>query len=319
MLAAMGPEPELFASTHHGIITRGKAAELGLGVDTIRQRLESGRWLPIYESVYRVAGAPPTWLGDVLAASWAAGSTGMASHRSAAALYGLGGGRRDIIEVTCLRWRRTRTPGLVVHETKALDMPRLVDGIPTTSAERTLLDLGAVCGFKTVLMAYDRAIKSRLTTWQEVRSTLLSLARSGRPGIVKLRTVLSRRSANLDVPESERETLMLESILTWGLPEPVAQFVVLDDGGEFVARVDLAYPWWLIAVEYDSDQEHSDPVAQGRDNRRRLRLMPLGLVVISVRSADLGSGGFEFCAAVRQVIRDRAPQVLASQDAAGTP
>ncbi len=243
MLAAMSSEPELFASRHHGIITRGKAAELRLSADIIRQRLESGRWLPIYTSVYRVAGAPPTWSGDVLAASWAAGSTGMASHRSAAALYGLAGGRRDMIEVTCLRWRRTRTPGLVVHETKALDIPRLVDGIPTTSVERTLLDLGAVCGFQTVLMSYDRAIKSRLTTWQEVRSTLLSLARSGRPGIVKLRTVLGRRSAHLDVPESERETLMLESILTWGLPEPVPQFVVLDHRGLFVARVDLAYPW----------------------------------------------------------------------------
>jgi hypothetical protein len=185
--------------------------------------------------------------------------------------------------------------------------------------ERTLLDLGAVCGFQTVLMAYDRAIKSRLTTWQEVRSTLLSLARSGRPGIVKLRAVLTRRSANLDVPESERETLMMESILAWGLPEPVPQFVVFDHRGEVVARVDLAYPWWLIAMEYDSDQEHSDAVAQWRDNRRRLRLMALGWIVISVRSADLKSGGFEFCAALKQVIRDRATQVLASPDAAGTP
>ena len=75
----------------------------------------------LFDRVYRIGGAPPTWRGQVLAACWAAQGLAVASHRSAAELWGLPGGCTDIVEITCRRWKRAKAAGLVVHETKLLD------------------------------------------------------------------------------------------------------------------------------------------------------------------------------------------------------
>jgi hypothetical protein len=148
-----------FSETHHGVIALEQARFLGLGDDEREHRVSTGQLIEVHEGVYRPAGAPLSWKGALLAACWAGGFRAVASHRSAAAIYGLAGGRRDIAEITCPRWLRARHDGLVVHETKALEPLdiRIVDGIPTTSPDRTLFDMGAVAGITTVMMGFDKA------------------------------------------------------------------------------------------------------------------------------------------------------------------
>ncbi len=245
-----------------------------------------------------------------MAACLTGGAGTLASHRSAAALYDLPGGSTELIEITCRRWRRSKYPHLVVHETKRMDPGpnTVVEGIRSTSVERTLLDLGAVRGRLTVQMAFDRAIKTKLTTWDRVHQTLQSLARSGRPGVVKLRWAIEAR-AGLPVPESEPETALLALLEGSGLPTPRPQYVVTDPSGGFVGRVDAAYPGQKIALEYDSDQEHSEPAALERDNARRNRLIAAGWTVIAARSQDIRTGGIDFCRTVEAALN----QVLASQ------
>lgn len=135
------------SEARHGIFTRSHALAAGLTDAHIEQHLTTGAWQPVFHSAYRVTGAPTTWQGTLLAACWAGGFRAVASHRSAAALYELAGSREQVAEITCPRWRRARHPGVEVHETKALDPidMTVVDGIPVTTAERTLFDLGAVC------------------------------------------------------------------------------------------------------------------------------------------------------------------------------
>ncbi len=234
-----------------------------------------------------------------MAACLTGGAGTVSSHRSAAALYGLAGGSTDLIEVTCHRWKRSKHPPLVVHETKALNpaTTATVDGIPTTTVERTLLDLGSVHGFLTVQMALDKALRTKLTNWQRVDETLRLLARSGRPGVVKLRSALQARASHR-TPESEQETALLALFDRAGFPVPDPQHVIKNTNGGLIARVDAAYPELAIALEYDSDQEHSDPAALARDNTRRNRLIAAGWTVISARRNDINQGGAEFLAAV---------------------
>jgi hypothetical protein len=61
-------------------------------------------------------------------------------------------------EITCPRWRRARHDGLVVHETKAFDPvdAMVIDGIPVTTPQRTLLDLGAVSHESIVRWCWTR-------------------------------------------------------------------------------------------------------------------------------------------------------------------
>ena len=273
-----------------------------------------GAWTRVHVGVYRNAATPATWESEVVAACLTGGDRTAASHRSAAALHRLPGGARSFVEITCLRWGRSHRAGLVVHETNILDEADLttVNGLPTTTVERTLLDLGAVCGYLTVQMAFDQALRRGLATWATVEEKLSDLARSGRPGIRKLRAALEARSST-DIPESEQETALLAVLDHHALPTPVPQHVVTDPAGRFVARVS-AYPEQRIALEYDSDQEHTSPAALARDNARRNRLIAEGWIVISARREDIRRGGGEFVRAVDTVLtKDRSGAFVADR------
>jgi transcriptional regulator with AbiEi antitoxin domain of type IV toxin-antitoxin system len=294
------------AAEHHSVFTTGHARAAGITAKQREHRLKSGEWVEIYRNVYRFAGVPATWKGNLLAACWAGGFRAVASCRSAAALYGLAGGRTDVVEITCPRWRRARHPRLIVRESLALDTcdVRVVDGIPVTSPERTLLDLAGVCRPLVVSMAFDKARELGLVSYQSVERTLKRLAKQGLPGVTPLRLVLSWRDPNARAPQSEMETKMLAVIERNGLPRPVPQYEIVVNGG-LVARVDAAYPEARIAIEYQSFQEHTGGVALVRDSRRANKLRRIRWTTVTVTAPELRDGGAEFCAALRAEL-DRA-------------
>ena len=57
-----------FAAMQHGVFAADQLHALGFSDKARRVRLNSGRWIVLYEGVYRMGGAPRTWRGDVLAA-----------------------------------------------------------------------------------------------------------------------------------------------------------------------------------------------------------------------------------------------------------
>jgi hypothetical protein len=289
---------------HHGVFSRDHARQSGFSAREINSRLRGGLWVRLHQCAFRDAAAPLTWKGELLAACWAGGFRAYASHRSAAALHGLAGGRRDLVEITCPRWRRSQHEGLIVHETKAYYPSDLtfIDHIPVSNAARTLLDLGGVCGERTVELALDRAVREELTSLSELDLVLRRLGRSGRPGVRPLRALLVQRGATLGKPESEMETRMLQVLRENGLPEPALQFEVRSDE-VFVARVDAAFPQWRIAIEYDSDEHHAGAQAHRRDSSRRNRLWRARWSPITATADDIRSGGAELCAAIRSARR----------------
>ena len=289
-----------FAADHHAVFKGAHARVCGLTDRQIEGRIAHGLWRHLYEDVYVAAGAPLTWKGAVLAACWAGGFRAAASHRSAAALWELAGGRRSIVEVTCPRWRRARHEGLVVHETKAFQGIDIVEveGIPVTTPERTLLDLGAVCHESLVEMALDKAEHRGLVTRQSLHATLRRLARQGRNGAGTLRRLLVARAPERRSPESEMETALIQCLRRGGWPEPVPQYEIRQ-GGALIARVDAAYPQWRIAVEYQSDEHHSGRRASERDNDRRLRIIAAGWFPVEATLPDVRNGGTRLSAALR--------------------
>jgi hypothetical protein len=278
------------ASCQHGIFTGKHARSIGLSERQIDHRIRTGQWRRLFNYAFHIGGAPVTWKGLLLAACWAGGFRAVASHRSAAALYGWAGGREAIAEIMCPRWRRARHRQVEVHETKVLEAldVSFVEGIPVTTPERTLLDLGAVCSPTVVLMALDRARNTGQVTFES-----------------KLRWALSVRDPRQAPSESEMETLMLEVLRRHGLPAPIPQYEIRDRG-RFVARVDAAYPDARLAIEYQSYQEHMGPEPLVRDNRRRSRLRALRWEMLGVTHPELKDGGDSFCAAIRAVLRDAA-------------
>jgi predicted transcriptional regulator of viral defense system/very-short-patch-repair endonuclease len=285
------------ASNQDGVFTTEDARRAGLAKPQVDRRV--GRsWSLLYDGVYRITGAPATRRSDLRAAASAAGEQAAISHRSAAALYELPGGRTDLIELTCIRWKRTVHPGLVVHESRRIDSRDidLIDGIPVTTPERTLLDLASLYRRANYLeFVIQAARRKRLLTYESTKEMFDRHARRGLKGVAALREALERWNPDSRPTESEMETLLLQALRKGGLPEPVVQHDVVDTTGLFVARCDAAYPALRIAIEYDSKQEHSDEFQVARDARRRNRLYAAGYAVISARHADLKSGGTEIC------------------------
>ena len=70
-----------------------------------------------------------------------------------------------------------------------------------------------------------------------------------------------------------------------GLPPPVPQFDVVDDG-VWLGRVDLAWPEQKVIVEYEGAY-HFDGVQMARDDVRIARLVAAGWRVIRVAAHDL--------------------------------
>ncbi len=101
------------ARAHHGVFTIEHARAAGMSDAQVFHRVEGGQWVAPFRNVYRWAATPTSWEGDLLGACWAGGFRALASHRSAAALWGLPGRRRDLIEISCPRWRQgaAREPG----------------------------------------------------------------------------------------------------------------------------------------------------------------------------------------------------------------
>jgi hypothetical protein len=296
------------AERQHGAFTRAVADEVGFGRRQRARRIELGRWEEPFEGVYRIAGVPKTWRSNLYCAVLAGYEGTVASHRSASAIYEIPGADRCLQELLSRRWGRVHWPTLVVHETLRLDPEdvTVVDSIPVTTVERTLLDLGAVRSAATVERAVETALRRELTTIDDLVATIDRLGRRGRRGLRILRSVIDARTPNRDVTESDMEMRLLQVLRANGLPEPVTQFEVWDRG-RFIARVDAAYIEWRIALEYDSYLWHSNRSERARDNERRNALMNADWFPISVIWDDVQAGGARLC----QQIVDRAQRFAA--------
>ena len=290
------------AATQHGIFAAHHLVDLEYSSDARQVRLGTGRWELLYDGVYRMGGAPRTWRGDLLAACWAAGTSALASYLSAAQLWGLPAGRTDITELTCPRWRRGRHGGLVVHESLVIDDGDRAeaDAIPCTSVARTLFDLARKLSPVMLDANIDTAIRRELVTLDELRNTSARLATKGRPGGRRFRQVIEARSGGAALPESVPERMLADMLVRQGLPAAQHQFVIRDAAGGFVARVDLAYPEWMVVIEYDSVEHHTGTPAHIRDGARRNAIGDLGYAVLTATSADLKDRAARIAKSIRQ-------------------
>ena len=293
------------AATQHSVFTRVDADECGLTDDQIERRV-TNFWVRIHDGVYRMPGSVESWKGALLAACCAATAPAGISHRAGGALYEMPGGRDDLVELTCRRWRRSQRSGLVVHEQTRIDERDIgeVDGIPVMRPELVVLQLAGLRPFPTyVEMLVQAARRKRLITFESTKEMFDRHARRGVRGVQVMRAVLDAWDPEKQPTESEMETRLMQVLRDGGFPRAVAQYEILDRNGVFVARVDAALPELRVAIEYDSMQEHSDEFQLTRDARRRNRIVAAGWRVLSARFRDLRSGGGELLDAIAETAR----------------
>lgn len=128
--------------------------------------------------------------------------------------------------------------------------------IPRTSPLRSCLDIAREPDLVEAVVALDIALgRGRITTEELVeRASELSAV----PGARRARTAASLADGRAESPQESRlrVTLALAGL------RPVPQFEVLDSGGRFTARVDLAFVAKRIAIEYEGSW-HWEPASYG--------------------------------------------------------
>jgi hypothetical protein len=266
------------ASRQHGLIRTDQVPTEEH--DRLRYLARRGVIRRAAKGVYRVSGAPRTWHQDLQAGVWSLGPTCVVSHRSAARLHGFDGFDLDAVEFTIGRSCRGRHPAGVpctVHTTidrRAGDRVS-VDGFPTTSPVRTVIDLARDGASVAELeSAVDSAIRTRGATLDVVIDRLATINGPGRWGLGRLYSVLSSSGGHTVL-----ERRFIELVQRARLPTPTPQVVHRLDG-RHVARVDFAFLEHGVVVEVSGGRGHSSPRERAKDARRRNDLQRLGQLVL---------------------------------------
>jgi hypothetical protein len=279
--ASIGAVAELAAS-HHGVVSRKQAAQLGMASWKVRSLIESGLLREPVPNALVLAGAPATWQQNCAVAAAALDGRGLLSCRAAARSHGFDGCREPIVEATTLHNTRLIIPGVIIHRAATLpEEDRFeIDGIPVTGVARTLCDLGSVVGPERVLQALDSA-RRRGCSLQWIEETARRLHRPGQRGTGVLLGFLEQVGQGNDVlPGSWFERLVERCIAAPDLPPVVRQYEIRNAEGRVVARPDLAMPDIKLGLEAHSRQFHFGSAYEQLDESRDLAAAAQGWELI---------------------------------------
>jgi hypothetical protein len=252
----------------------------------IASRLEKGLLREPLPGVLVDVAAPPTSRQSLIVVTL--GSGGIASHRAAAALHALDGFDESALDITVAPTRHRVLAGATVHRAWLESSEQVVvDGIPCTNIARTLCDLGAVVDADAVEKALDDVLR-RGVSERWIREVLGRAHRPGKSGTGVLRAVLDRPDRSGPVADSMFERLVERLLVVSSLPPPVRQLWVRERGGNRRARLDLAWPEAMLAVEPAGARFHGGPRRQRAGAERREWLAAQGWLVIDVYWGDLG-------------------------------
>jgi hypothetical protein len=222
------------------------------------------------------------------------------SHRTAAALWGLqipltADDRRVHLTVPPTTRIRSRADRQVHCATLPEWQVARRGGVALTSPGRTWRDLASELSPAALLAVTDQMMARKYP--REAFQRILAGAR-GLRGVRTAREVLPVADALAGSP--------MESVLRWlvheaGLPAPVLQHVVRGEDGEFLGRVDLAWPQHGMLIEFDGDV-HRERRVFVNDLRRQNRLVLAGWVVLRFTSADVTGRPAWVVSAIRRAL-----------------
>jgi hypothetical protein len=274
------------ASRQYGAISRRQALEVGLTPDEIDGKLAARRWLVAVRGVYIVAGSPEAWQQPVMVACLAGPKGTVASHLTAAALFGLTKPPK-VPHVTIPASASGRFGGATVHKSKLARIDVCTVGpIPCTRPARTLVDCAALVSFEALCSLVDPALCRELTDAPRLREAAERASRSpGRKGLPRLDEALAVWTPG-PLPGSPAEMRLVRRLVAWGFPVPERQITVVDEEGMFLGRVDVGWSEKRLGLEYDGGEWHT-PRQWASDEAREYAIERLGWRLERVDKLDL--------------------------------
>ena len=209
------------------------------------------------------------------------GGEAVLGRMSAAAVHGtkwLDGNR----PAELIRTNRHGPAGLLLHTWELLESETVVvRGMSCTTPERTAFDIGRTLHVDTAVPILDALM--RATRLKAANVLVLADGRPGHRGVRRLREAVALADPGAESPQESRLRLLL---CRAGVPRPETQIEFRDDYGAPRIRIDMGWPQWRVAVEYDGVQHWADRRQRSWDIERIAILEAMGWTVIRV-SAEM--------------------------------
>jgi hypothetical protein len=244
-------------------------------------RYELKRWYAtVYRGVYVPKNTQLSFRERAIAAWLASRRRGVIAGVAASALHGAvwvdPAHPIELVGVKC----RPQT-GLVPRADRvAEDEITRKSGLPVTSRVRTAFDMGRHLDRTEALARLDALMWNQPFAVEEVEKLGQRYRRA--PGLRRLNELLPLIDGGAASPRESRMRLWLHDA---GLPRPETQIPVLQ-GSYPVAFLDMGWPEFMVAVEYDGDHHRKDRRQYVKDIARLRMLEALGWIVIRVIAED---------------------------------
>ncbi|HVJ95300.1 MAG TPA: hypothetical protein VNC41_00555, partial [Acidimicrobiia bacterium] len=154
------------AEAQYGVFSRAQAIAHGLTIAALEHRVKRRSFEALFPGGYRVPAAPRTGRQRAMAATLWLGGDSAVSHLTSGTLLRLDSCKATELDLSVLRDVRRRVDGVRIH--RVAQLPRIdrvsVDGIPCTSATRTLLDVASVLEEEALEVAFESARRMGLTS-----------------------------------------------------------------------------------------------------------------------------------------------------------
>lgn len=232
-----------------------------------------GVWIPRGMDLSPARRARAAWL-------WSR-RQGVPAGISAAALWGAKWIDPPLPAELIHRNQRSPTGLTVRNDTLLPGETQLLQGMRTTTAARTLFDLGRRLPLLQGLQRMDALMNATGTTTAAVQRVID--AHPGVRGLRQLRETLALADGGAESPYESLTRLML---VQRGFPVPATQIEVLDEYG-IVARIDMGWRRYRVGVDFDGAHHWTDSRQRTRDVERYARLPELDWIDIRTTSGML--------------------------------
>jgi hypothetical protein len=276
------------ATRQHGVVSTAQLSQLGYSPSSAAKAARVRRLHRLHQRVYAVGHRQLDWHGHCWAAVLAAEPRetdevlwpAVASHHSAAYLWGLLGYRPETMHVTAPTRRRAKRRFRVHFSSILAEEDRTSrEGIPVTALPRTLLDLATTARPERLERCLERTEERGLL---DLRGLEALLGRcGGHRGRGRLARALAIYRPDPAFTRSRFERRFRRLVAAAGLPAPSMNF------NAHGYELDAYWRELRFAIELDLYETHGTRAAFERDRRRQEELKLLGIEMIRVTKPRL--------------------------------
>jgi very-short-patch-repair endonuclease len=298
-MATISSELADVVSRRHGIITHDQLLQDGVSRHSVRRLVTSGLLVVEHKHVYRLATAPDTFESRC-AAACAADSGALVGGVAAARLWRFRHvWQPDVPHILVAHDRTPITKGVVLRRSNVLSTDEVVqrdDGIAVAAPPRAWFDCAR---------DLDDERFERLTEWvldqhatlPTLWGTAQRLQARGRPGLARVKRVMSRRADWQKPADSGLELRVLTALEARGIVLVRQLPIVLPNG--ITIHPDGADPTIRWALEIDHVTWHGGRLDAQRDKTRDRQARLLGWEVERVTDQELAE---DFHGTIDQIV-----------------